>query len=126
MTQGRFWVKVRNEVTVLEPGSLITIPPGAPHTWWNEGRETARMKVTFEPAFHTETFLEHFFGLGNAGRTKPDGAPSFLQIMAMANRYELFVAGPPVVVQKVLSFVLGGVARLFGLKAFYPEDSRSA
>lgn len=126
VTHGRFWVRVGQEVLVLEPGARATIAPGTPHTWWNEGSETARMHVTFEPALNTETFLEQFCGLANDGRTAPDGTPSFLQIMAMANRYELYVAGPPIVVQRVLSVVLGSVARLLGLRAFYPAYSPDA
>ena len=123
MTSGRFHVWLDGKEQVLGPGDRLVIAPGVPHRWWNAGQEPARMTVTFEPALNTETFLEQFYGLGNAGRTRPDGVPSFPQIMAMARRYELFVAGPPVPVQKLLSIVIGGAARLFGLKAFYPEYS---
>ncbi len=123
MERGHFWVKLNNEVRELTAGDQLTIAPGEPHTWWNEGNEDAHMRVTFAPALNTEVFLEQFFGLANDGRTKPDGTPSFLQIMAMANRYQLYVAGPPLAVQRMLSVLLGGLARLFGTKAFYPEYS---
>ena len=123
MSSGRFWIERKGEVNVMGPGDTITIAQGEPHTWWNEGAETAHMRVTFTPALNTETFLEQFFGLCNDGRAKADGTPAFLQIMAMANRFQIYVAGPPIIVQKCLSFVLGGIARMLGYKSFYPEYS---
>lgn len=81
------------------------------------------MIVTFALALNTETFLEQFFGLCNNGKTSADGTPTFLQLMAMANEYELYVAGPPLPIQKLMGVMLGGMARLAGLKKFYPEYS---
>jgi hypothetical protein len=33
------------------------------------------------------------------------------------------VAGPPLPIQKIMGILLGGIARLAGLKKFYPEFS---
>ena len=81
------------------------------------------MLVTFQPALNTEIFLEQFYGLGNANRTKADGTPSFLQIMAMINTYQIYVAGPPLRLQKILGWLLGGLAQLLGYKRFYAQYS---
>lgn len=126
LKKGNFTVNLNGKTQTLSPGDNLLIEKGIPHNWWNPSdTETAQMTVTFEPALNTETFLEQFYGLGNTpGKTGPDGTPSFLQIMAMANEYELYVAGPPLPIQKVLSTVLGGFARLIGYKKFYPEFSR--
>lgn len=121
--KGEFTISLGGENQTLKPGDKLTIPKGAPHQWWNPAAEPAEMKVTFEPALNTETFLEQFFGLGNDGKTKPDGTPSFLQIMTMVNKYQLYVAGPPVFVQKIMGFVLGGIARLLGYRGFYQAYS---
>lgn len=83
------------------------------------------MKVIFEPALNTETFLEQFFGLGKDNKTKPDGTPPFLQIMAMANKYEIYISGPPLAIQKIMSTILGGIARLIGYKSHYEKYSVS-
>jgi hypothetical protein len=74
---------------------------------------------------NTETFLEQFFGLGNDNKTKADGTPSFLQIMAMVNEYEIYVAGPPLPIQKIMGVVLGGLARWLGYKKYYSQYSSS-
>lgn len=122
--QGEFAIKLGDEVHMLKAGSRFTIPKGVPHQWWNpSSAEKAEMVVSFTPALNTETFLEQFFGLGNAGKTRPDGTPSFLQIMAMANEYQLYVAGPPLPVQKLMSVMIGACARLLGYRKYYPEYS---
>jgi quercetin dioxygenase-like cupin family protein len=123
MKKGRLKVEVNGKSSHLQAGERITIPKGAPHQWWNDGDEEANLTVTFTPALNTETFLEQFFGLCNSGKAKADGAPKFMQIMAMANTYEIYVAGPPLLIQKVMSIILGGLARLVGYKHFYPEYS---
>jgi quercetin dioxygenase-like cupin family protein len=122
---GHLTILLDGEERKLSAGDRLTIDKGVPHQWWNPSdTESARLTVTFEPALNTETFLEQFFGLGNDNRTKPDGTPAFLQIMAMANEYEIYVAGPPLPLQKVLASMLGTLARLAGYRKFYPQYSR--
>jgi hypothetical protein len=43
--------------------------------------------------------------------------------MAMANTFEIYIAGPPLPVQKIMSAVLGGLGRLMGYKRFYKKYS---
>lgn len=123
MKAGSLKVEVNGQTHHLRAGESLTIPRGAPHQWWNVGEEEAKLTVTFTPALNTETFLEQFFGLCNSGKTSADGTPHFLQLMAMVNEYELYVAGPPLFIQKLMGVVVGGLARLAGLKKFYPEFS---
>lgn len=122
--KGKLWLKIQDKEQVLQAGDRVTILKNLPHEWKNPSEtETTEMLVTFQPALKTETFFEQFCGLANDGKTKTDGSPQFLQIMAMANEYEIFIAGPPVPVQRVMGFVVGGVARLLGYKKFYPKYS---
>jgi quercetin dioxygenase-like cupin family protein len=125
MKRGSLKVEVNGQTHHLRASDQLTIPKGAPHQWWNEGAEDAQLIVTFTPALNTETFLEQFFGLCNSGKTSADGTPNFLQLMAMVNEYELYVAGPPVPIQKIMGMVFGGLAQVVGLKKFYPEFSCS-
>jgi quercetin dioxygenase-like cupin family protein len=121
---GEFCILIGKETKQLKAGDKLTIEKGVPHQWWNPSdRETSEMKVTFEPALNTETFLEQFFGLGNENKTRTDGTPAFLQIMAMANEYEIYVSGPPLPIQKLMGFVLGGIARLMGYRKYYKHYS---
>lgn len=122
--KGEFCIKIGKEIKQLKEGDRITIDKGVAHQWWNPSEtQAAEMSVVFEPALNTEIFLEQFFGLGNDNKTKPDGTPGFLQIMAMANKYEIYVSGPPLFVQKLMSVLLGGFARLIGYKSYYEKYS---
>ncbi|MBL7733661.1 MAG: cupin domain-containing protein [Chitinophagaceae bacterium] len=121
---GEFTIKLGKETRQLKAGDKLTIDKGIPHQWWNPSATVpAAMVVTFEPALNTETFLEQFFGLGNDNKTKPDGTPSFLQIMAMVNEYEIYVAGPPLPIQRAMGFLIGGIARVLGYKKYYRQYS---
>lgn len=124
VTKGLFKIESGGQEQYLKPGESITVKAGTPHRFWNAlpDQET-ELEITFTPALRTETFLEQFFGLSNDDKTKPDGTPAFLQLMAMANTYEIYVAGPPLWLQKAMGFVLGGIGRLIGYKKFYPKYS---
>jgi quercetin dioxygenase-like cupin family protein len=123
--EGSIKLNVDGEEKTLRVGEIFTVPENVPHRWWNDSaNETVKLIATFRPALNTETFLEQFYGLGNDDKTKPDGTPNFLQLMAMVRKYELFVAGPPVFVQKIMSIVLGTIGRLFGYKSYYPKYSK--
>lgn len=122
--EGSIAFKIGEDEKTFSVGEKFTLPESVPHRWWNPS-ETDNFKaiVTFQPALNTETFLEQFYGLSNDGKTKPDGTPNFLQLMAMVRKYQLYIAGPPVFVQKLMSFVVGGIARIFGYKSYYPKYS---
>ena len=124
IVSGSLRLELNGETKQLNASDKIVIPKGQPHQWWNDSTDTAvKMKVKFEPALKTEIFFEQFFGLANDGKTKADGSPKFLQIMAMTNEYDIYISGPPVPAQKIMSFVLGGLARLAGYKKYYEKYS---
>ncbi|MDX1941705.1 MAG: cupin domain-containing protein [Saprospiraceae bacterium] len=126
ITKGAFKVELNGELKTFCAGERLVIPKGAPHQWWNvSDSESVEMTVTFEPALNTETFLEQFFGICNDGKTKADGTPPFLQMMAMVNTYQLYIAGPPIFIQKVMGFVLGGIGQMMGFKKYYKQYSHS-
>lgn len=121
---GSLRLELNGETKHLSASDKIIVPKGQPHQWWNDSPDTTvKMKIKFEPALKTEIFFEQFFGLANDGKTKADGSPKFLQVMAMSNAYEIYISGPPILAQKIMSFVLGGVARLFGFKKYYKKYS---
>jgi quercetin dioxygenase-like cupin family protein len=121
---GKLRVEVNGQTKVFGAGESNTVPKMQPHQWWNASdTEPVKMKVKIEPALNTEVFFEQFFGLCNDGKTEKDGSPSFMQIMAMNNTYEIYMAGPPLIVQKIMGVVLGSIASLFGYKKYYPKYS---
>ena len=120
IVKGHLKVECDSMKKVIATGSSFTVPNGKPHQWWNESdADELEMIVTMTPAYNWETQMEQVFGIMNA-----KGKLSFLQIMAMQKEYEMYIAGPPVAIQKVMSTVLYPVAAIMGFKKFYPEYSR--
>ena len=126
LSKGFLTVNHGDKSTILTAGERIVIGKGVPHQWCNASFDTAaEMTVTFEPALNTETFLEQFYGLSNDDKTAEDGTPAFLQLMAMVNEYQVYVQGPPLFLQKIMGWVLGGVGRLIGYKKYYSRYRES-
>jgi quercetin dioxygenase-like cupin family protein len=122
--EGVLRLEINGDTKLYQKGEKVIVPKGQPHWWCNDSATaTLDIEVTFTPALKTEIFFEQFFGLANDGKTNADGSPTFMQVMAMCNEYEIYIAGPPIAIQKVLGYLLGGIARLLGKRKFYPEYS---
>lgn len=124
IVSGTLRLELNGEIKHLQASDKIIVPKGKPHQWWNDSSDTTvKMKVKFEPALKTEIFFEQFFGLANDGKTKTDGSPKFLQVVAMSNEYDIYISGPPVSIQKIMGCVLGEIAKLAGIKKYYKKYS---
>lgn len=114
------------EAKSLLEGERMTVAPGTPHTWWNDGEEAARVSVDFRPALNSEIAFETIYGLARDGKTDEKGVPNLLQFAVMLsgiNKNELYLAQPPIPVQKALFAALAPVGRLLGYKDYYPKYS---
>ena len=108
----------------LGKGQGLTVPPGVPHAWRNDGEEEVRMLVEIRPALRMEEVFETTFNLARDGKTDQRGVPKNpLQAAATAWEYsdELRLARPPFAVQKVLLGLLAPVLRLLGYGGRYPK-----
>ena len=124
---GTFGVQIGDEQRSLREGEEATVPPGTPHRWFNEDeQEEARILLELRPALNTETFFETLYGLTRDGRTDENGIPNLLQqavTLTGINKGEIYLAWPPVAVQKALMAALAPVGRLLGYKDHYPRYS---
>ncbi len=123
---GTFGVQVGDEHRRLEEGEEATVPPGTPHRWWNDTDQEARVLVELRPALNSEIFFETAYGLARDGKTDENGVPNLLQqavTLNGINRGEIYLASPPVPVQKVFLAALAPVGRLLGYKDHYPKYS---
>jgi mannose-6-phosphate isomerase-like protein (cupin superfamily) len=122
---GVMLVQIAGREERLEAGQEIVIPRGKSHTFRNGGSEDLHFVAEFRPALQTERFFETMFGLARDGKTDAAGSPRFLQIMLMTTAYDIYIPGPPIVVQRLMSAVLSPIAKLLGYRASYPQYSES-
>jgi quercetin dioxygenase-like cupin family protein len=120
--------RLSNQERNLPEGERMTVAPGTPHTWWNDGEEAARVSVELRPALNSEIGFETIYGLARDGKTNKNGVPNLLQlavILSGVNKGEIYLAQPPIPipVQKALFAALAPVGRLLGYKDHYPKYS---
>jgi quercetin dioxygenase-like cupin family protein len=125
--KGQLNLIVDGEKMLLKPGERITVPPNALHKWWNAGDEELVAVGELRPALKTEFFLETMYALDEMGKMNKKGLPSFLQFAAILNEYygELFVVGPPIIVQKIIAKFVGRFAKWMGYRGYVPYPKKS-
>ena len=106
-----------------DAGDTLVIPKGVPHVWENGGDEDLRMILEFRPALRSKEFFESYFGLGQDGKTDPKtGLPNPIRMAVALHEFrdEIYLARPPLLVQRVVFGTLALVGRLLGYPARYP------
>ena len=107
-------------------GETVVVPAGTPHVWGNPHDEEVHLIIEFRPALRMEEWLETFFGLQKDGKVSPNsGLPNVLQWAVISREYEdeLYLASPPLLVQRVRFGLLALIGKLLGYKARYPKYS---
>jgi quercetin dioxygenase-like cupin family protein len=123
---GTLGVQVGESQRSLEEGEEAVVPPGTSHRWWNEADEEAHVLVELRPALNSEIFFETIYGLARDGKTHENGVPNLLQqavTLTGVNKGEIYLAWPPVPIQKAFLAALAPVGRLLGYKDHYLKYS---
>jgi mannose-6-phosphate isomerase-like protein (cupin superfamily) len=104
------------------PGEQFVVPPGTAHRWWNETSEPVVIQARVSPALPLDRFLENVFAMVQMGHTDARGLPGPLRMSRVLPRYwdVLYLASPPLPIQKALMAILGIVARILGYPSEYP------
>ncbi len=120
---GTLHFRVRDRVRVVGQGQEIVIPLNTPHNFWNEGDEEAHTLQEFRPALRIEDFFVNLFGLAADGKLDERGMPSLMQIAVMSPAFgdEIRPTSPPWALIRVISWVLGPIARRRGYQSVYPK-----
>ncbi len=82
--------------------------------------------LEFRPALRMEEWFETFFGLQKDGKVNPNsGLPNALQWAVISREYEdeIYLAWPPLLVQRVRFGLLATIGKLVGYKTRYPAYS---
>ncbi|MDO8612184.1 MAG: cupin domain-containing protein [Dehalococcoidia bacterium] len=116
---GSLAFRIRGEETIVREGGAITIPPNAPHHFWNSGEEEAHYIQEFRPALRIDLFFETLFGLARDGKLNDRGVPNLLQAAVLVPDFsdEIRLTRPPWAVQRAVFAVLAPMARLRGYRA---------
>jgi mannose-6-phosphate isomerase-like protein (cupin superfamily) len=117
---GRLKVMIGGKPVHLGPGEQAIVPRGTPHCFANDHDGTTEITVVFTPAEQHLRFFANFASLA-AHRTEwfdRRGKPDFLLIALALHAYRghLYLAGPPVWLQKLLFAALAPLARLRGYR----------
>lgn len=97
----------------LSEGQEISIAAGTPHGFRNETDGEVVFVTTATPGEGLETFLRTIYALANEGMVNAKGMPRDPRALAfLLDRGNLLLAGVPHIVQRLVTFMLRGVARL--------------
>jgi quercetin dioxygenase-like cupin family protein len=125
IVRGEILLVVQGKEQTLEEGESVAIPPGTPHVWSNQSDQEAEIDIQFRPPGNMEEFFENLFGLAQEGKTNQRGEPNLLQCSLLSPEYGLYMANPPVPVQRALFAAVRPFAKLLGYRASYPRYRNS-
>ena len=125
VVSGTLGVHVDGSKRVYGPGEVAEAPAGSVHTAWNasKGDEKVHALVEFEPALRAEVPLETLAGLARDGKVNGAGVPKNpFRLALLVHDYEdeLYLASPPLLVQRAIFGPLAFLGRLLGYTAEYP------
>jgi len=121
--EGRVGLRVNCAEDIYGPGEVVIAPAGTPHAAWTVGDGPAHLLVDFRPALRTEVAFETLAGLARDGKTTGSGAPRDPLQLARTLRHfeqEIYLAKPPLALQRAILGPLAAAARLFGYEPEYP------
>jgi quercetin dioxygenase-like cupin family protein len=106
----------------VKPGETITIPPGVPHYFWNDGEVEAHALQELRPALRTEDFFVTYFALARDNKLNAAGLPkSVLHLAVLMKAYDdvMRVTKPPRFLQQLVMLTLAPLGQLAGYRSTY-------
>jgi quercetin dioxygenase-like cupin family protein len=119
-------LSMRGQERNVLAGESVVVRAGTPHVWGNPNEDEVHLILEFRPVLRMEEWFETFFGLQKDGKVNPQsGLPNALQWAVICREYEdeIYLASPPLLVQRVRFGLLATIGSLLGYKARYPAYS---
>ncbi|OFW05881.1 MAG: hypothetical protein A3H96_15775 [Acidobacteria bacterium RIFCSPLOWO2_02_FULL_67_36] len=129
--KGRARYRLGSETRTAVAGDRVVMPPRVPHVHpWSDSAEELHVRQVadadppdwrgLDASLQAAITIQ---GLAKAGRVNAKGLPNLLQlgVLLETTMPATYLAGPPIVLQRVLFLALGGLGRLAGYKTAYPE-----
>jgi mannose-6-phosphate isomerase-like protein (cupin superfamily) len=129
--EGRLKLVVGDREVLVETGQNFTVPRGIPHAFRNVAIGRTVATVTFDPPQDQVSFFRNFALMTQQepGWFSATGKPSLLLIALVLHTYRdhMYLAGPPVWLQRRLFAVLSVLARWRGYRVIVaPGDDGAA
>lgn len=99
-------------VEVVRPGGSHVVPAGTAHGWGPDGDEGARVRIVFTPPGSTAHFFETYFALAREGKVNAKGLANPVRMAQMGSTYDVYLAGPPIALQRPVFAALGLLGRV--------------
>lgn len=122
VVSGTLSTQVAGRHQTYGPGEQFTVPPGTRHRWWNETSQDVIIQARVSPALPLDRFLENVFAMVQMGYSDARGLPGPLRMSRVLPRFwdVVYLASPPLAIQKATMAILGVVARTLGYPSEYP------
>lgn len=125
VAEGALSLLVGGEKKVLRAGESLLIPPGTPHRPFNETDSPVVVKGPLVPEYaipeQFSVFLTQAYGFFDESEYNNRPPKALLQMSKFSPKYDSWLAGPPVILQKALFFVISPTARLIGYRTHYEK-----
>jgi quercetin dioxygenase-like cupin family protein len=125
VAEGTLSLLVSGEKKLLRSGESLLVPPGTSHKLFNETDSHVVIKGPLTPEYglpeRFAVFLTQVYGFMDESRSNGHPPKALLQMSRFSPQYELWLAKPPVPLQKALFFVISPTARLLGYRTHYEK-----
>jgi len=118
---GTLMIRLGREDRILQAGEQLLVSRKTAHQPYNPFSEPAEVQVEIIPPGNMDVCLAQLHGYLGAGDKPRSGVRTALQMAVMARDCDLYLAGPPVFLQKAGIFLLSPTARLLGHHPFDPR-----
>ena len=125
VAEGTLSLLVNGEKRVVRAGESLLVTPGTRHKPFNDtgARVVVRPPLTAEYGMPEQflVFLSQAYGFFDESESNRQLPTALLQMSRFSPKYDVWMAGPPVGIQKALFFAIGPTARLLGYRRQYDK-----
>ena len=125
VTEGTLSLLVNGEKKIIRPGESLLVNPGTPHKPFNETDSRVVVKGPLTPEYAVSerftVFLTQAYGFFDESESNSQPPTALLQMSRFSPKYELWLASPPIPLQRTLFFIIGPTARLLGYRTYYEK-----
>jgi quercetin dioxygenase-like cupin family protein len=125
VTEGTLSLLVNGEKKLVRAGESLVVTPGTPHKPFNETDSRVVISPPLTPEYalpeRFTVFLTQAYAFFDESESHGRPPKALLQMSRFSPKYDVWLAGPPVPLQKALFFIIGPTARVFGYRTRYEK-----